>query len=573
MGRRSILATAASIGLTSVSGCLRDVRSVLSRDSPTRVRLSIATVPADYDPYPVMIANRLRSHLESIGIEVGVDLLSIEELRARMLLNHDFDIAIARHPGDRDPDFLFGLLHSSFAPESGWQNPYGYSNLDLDSMLEEQRRQSDILRQGTVGEVLTVVARTQPFSPLCVPTERRLVRVDRIEGARGRSFSQPTDILGLRAIGETEELRFAIRETSPTENLNPLSVEYRDRGLIMGLLYDRLALEVGDDYHPWLAQQLDWRGDGVEVTLRESTWHDGESVTADDVAFTYRFLADTALGSTESPVPTPRLRGRSRLVDTVETVDERTVDITFDAHQEVASRALTTPILPEHIWEDRSVAAELGGIPWDDTTTEALVLDNIPPVGSGPYRYVDSVEREFLELERVEQHFANDEDVELPYRPPADRLFFDVVPNEGGALAGIEGGDIDLTLASIRQLTIEDPLPDDVALVEVESPGFYHVAFNVRNQPLSNTNFRRIVARLLDKEHLVDDVFDGTARPVAVPVDEDPWAPASLRWDGADPEVPFLGEDGVLNATTAREAMTEVGFRYDEDGFLIERGE
>lgn len=533
----------------------------------------MAVVPADYDPYPVMIANRLRSHLESIGIATEIDLLSIEELRVRMLFNHDFDIAIARHPGDRDPDFLYGLLHSSFAPESGWQNPYGYASLELDELLENQRRQTGLLRRTTVGEILTMVARDQPFAPICVPTERRLVRLDRIEGASDRTFTSPTDILGLRTLGDTDELSFAIRDPSPTENLNPLSVEYRDRGLISGLLYDRLVFDGGEEHFPWLAHDLEWRPNGVEVTLREATWHDGEPVTADDVHFTYQLLADTALGVTESPVPSPRMRGRSRLVEAVDVLDERAVDITFDASQDVAWRALTVPILPEHHWTERSAPAEIGGIPWEDTTTQALVVDNIPPVGSGPYRYADNVEREFLELELVDDHFAVDEDIPLPQRPPAERLVFDVIPNEGGALAGVETGDIDLTLAPFRELGFDEPLPEHVALIEGEPPTFYHVAFNVRNQPLSNTNFRRIVARLLDKDHLVDAVFDGHARPIATPVDEEAWAPASLRWDGADPEVPFFGVDGVLNATSAREAMTAVGFRYDEDGFLIERGD
>jgi len=74
-------------------------------------------------------------------------------------------------------------------------------------------------------------------------------------------------------------------------------------------------------------------------------------VTAEDVAFTYEFLQDTSLGTTESPVPTPTFRGRVSAVETATAIDETTVRLTLDGvNDAVGMRALQVPILPKHVW-------------------------------------------------------------------------------------------------------------------------------------------------------------------------------------------------------------------------------
>jgi len=65
----------------------------------------------------------------------------------------------------------------------------------------------------------------------------------------------------------------------------------------------------------------------------------------------------------------------------------------------------------------------------------------------------------------------------------------------------------------------------------------------------------------------VEEVFHGNARPVATPV-IDEWVPESLEWDGSDPETPFLGADGEVNANAVQLAFEDAGFRYDEQDRL-----
>lgn len=567
--RRALLAGAGG-SIAALAGCVGNVRNILGRDEPNRITLTIAAVPADVDPIVVQIANRLRSNLQSIGIATTVDLLSLDTFRLEVLINHDFDIAITRHPGDVDPDFLYAALHSRFGPEGGWQNPYGYADLELDDDLAQQRHQSGVLRLDTVGDVLETVCQNQPFNPLVFPTERRVYNPNRLTGIDRKSFDRIDDLLRIVASGNLETLTVAIRNPSPTRNLNPLSVEYRTYDAIIGLLYDHLAVAAADEPIPWLAESLDWHDEGVSITLRESEWHDGERLTAEDVAFTYRMLADTTLGDQESPIPTSRYRGRIELVENVDVTSIRSLDIELDGDPAVAARALEVPIFPEHVWADRTDQAEIAGIELRETITQALIHDNMPPVGSGPYRYVDHSMREALVLEQVEGHFVNTDDALLSHAASAERIRFDVAPSDQRAIEMTVEGETDLTLDPIDP-TVDIDRYDPPAIAEANPTGFYHVAYNTRNRPLSNPNFRRVISRLLDKSYLLDRIFDGYGRPTATPVGDDDWVPGSLQWNGADPEVPFFGSNGVLDAAAARSALTDAGYRYDEEGFLLGR--
>jgi peptide/nickel transport system substrate-binding protein len=77
--------------------------------------------------------------------------------------------------------------------------------------------------------------------------------------------------------------------------------------------------------------------------------------------------------------------------------------------------------------------------------------------------------------------------------------------------------------------------------------------------------------RLLDKECIVDETLDGYADPGVTPMTGTDWVPADLTWDGRDPQVPFIGEDGSLDAERARERFEDAGFEYDDSGRMIAR--
>ena len=640
ISRRAMLAATAGLTVSS-GGCVRQVRSAVNRDGLDRLSLTITTVPADGDRESILLARAIRDALETAGIDATIEMRSQEEYLRSILINHEFDVYVGPHAADTDPAFLYETLHSRYADEAGWQNPFGFTNLAVDDRLEAQRSADGDDRREAVAETLEAVAAEQPFVPICVPDEYRIARTDRFGGWGERHPATKLGYLGLEVSADETgtddddaddpvELRAAHTDARPSQNLNPLAAEYRERGTIVELLYDSLAVEPvaefgtedaddggeidadadldgdgegttdGDDsetaddggdagaaddtgpvtdLEPWLADSWEWTEPGSDsgedtatmtVTLREDCrFHDGEPLTADDVAFTYRFLADTTLGDGAIPAPSPRHRGRVDAVEAVDVLDDRRLEFSIRTSRAVGERALTVPILPEHVWRERSAPADVPGVRIAEGTTEALVADNVPPIGNGPFRFESRTDREHVTLERFDDHFTLREGVDRP-APTVDRFRIQIDPRSTSAIALVEGDDADVTTTTLETYVLDDVLegtPEDVTVLESRSWAFYHLGFNTRKAPFNNPRFRRVVARLLDKAWLVEEVFHGHARPTATPV-TDEWTPEHLAWDGEDPETPFLGEDGAVDAAAARAAFEEAGFSYDSEGRL-----
>lgn len=578
--RRSVLAGLA--GLTSVSsGCVSRLGAVLSRGSWEQLSVTLQAVPADSDPAAMHIARRLGDHLEAVGINVEVLPVDERQLLQDVLIDQDFDLYVAKHPGGYDPDFLRSFLHSSYAEEPGWQNPLGYANLGVDDLLDKQRVEDGPQRRRILDQVREQVTAESPFVPLVFPYEPTATRNDQYDGWGGDGIDNMVDFLQLDRISDDDGMcRMATTDERSTRNRNPIAVEFRNRGTIMNLMYDSLGRRVNDLLQPWLAESWTWEDSKnadnptLRVTLRpDLRWHDGEPLTALDVAFTYRFLTDTSLDENEVVIPAPRFRDHTSLVDTVEVVDERTVVVKFDnASREVARQALTVPILPVHEWRELSRQTQIAGIELQEHTPEALVWNNTEPIGSGVLQFEDATPGESLVLSRYDDHFLQrlDEDDHLSAfagKPAFEQFELVVVPSGAMAVEHVRANEVDATLSGVR---VEDVQrirdADELDLLFNNTGSFYHVGFNCRRPPFGNPRFRAAVAKLLDREHLVHDVFDGLAEEAYSPLAQ---STPAVRAPAEDRTSNFPGENGELDTAAARGLFEDAAYRYDEDGNLL----
>jgi peptide/nickel transport system substrate-binding protein len=578
--RRALLSGAAGT-LAATSGCVGELRNILGRESGRQLSLNIATMPAAADPYAVRIANRLADNLEQAGISAFVDLLSPDVLLRNVLINQDFDIYVARYPGEGDPDELRTLLHSGYGEESGWQNPFGYSNLQVDDLLAEQRTVAGEDRREVVAEIQAAIVRDQPFTSVAFPDRIAGIRTDRFDRWPAGGPDRLLEYLRLRRVGEADTLEMLLGDGRITRNRNPIAPEHRTRGHVADLLYEPLFRRPADgaDPIPWLARTVSWDEDGdaplaATLTLRETAWHDGEPVSAADVAFTYDFLTDTSLGEFDTAVPTPWRRGRASLVETAEVLAEGQVRLTFSTPvRPVATRALSVPILPEHVWEERSGAADLAGIDIGSRTTEAVVWPNPEPVGSGPLRFESATPDQEIVLSAFEDHFLSSGDTDgipdtFAAGTPFQRARFTVTPSSDAAVQLLESDDADASADGLGASVVPRiGRNDDITLTVSRSDDVYHVGYDCRNAPLSDPNFRRVVSRLLDRDHLVANAFEGFGTATETPL-KDPWTPSDLEWDG-DARLAFLGEDGELDVAAARDAFLDAGYYYDDDKLVI----
>ena len=578
--RRELLAGATG-ALAATSGCIGELRNLAGRQRTDQLSLRISTTPAGDDPYAIRVANHVADNLADAGIETTVDAMSSEVLLREILVNHDFDIYVTSYPSQGTPDELRSMLYSAYGEESGWQNPFGISDLGLDELLDEQRTVDGEARAETVAEIQRRLVRDQPFTAVAFPDRIGAVRTDRFDGWSAGGPAEPADYLRLTRIGESPSLRAALREKRFTRNRNPIAAEYRDQGALVGLLYEPLfrPVEGSETPIPWLARDIEFDGDdptAATVRLRRTPWHDGEPVTAGDVAFTYEFLKDTSLGEFDTPVPTPWRRGRVSLVEDVSVRSDRRLRVEFTTeNRALAYRALNVHVLPEHVWRERSEAVNLAGVDLVGQTTEALVTANEEPIGSGPLRFEAADPGESLSLVRFDEHFLHGGDTDgIPPRIEGgaafDRIEFTTTPSAEAAVRLLTEDESDGVADGLQASAVPSIVRgEDVSLTVGESDAFYHVGYNCRQSPLADPRFRRAIAGHLDREFVVEELLGGYGRPSELPL-KGRWAPAELEWDG-EASVPFLGDAGEIDVERAREAFRDAGYQYDGDE-LVTRG-
>lgn len=587
--RRAVLGALGGIGAAGLAGCVQRTRSLLSRDTAPQLSLTIKVPPVDTDPWAVQIGQFLASQLRSVGIAAQVAPTSSVTLHQDVLINQVFDLYISRLPATPDPDYLRGLLHSRFGAEPGWQNPFGYANLEVDTLLEDQVAQTGKRRNQTLADIQRAAVRDQPFTVVAFPEEIHAVQTDCFMGWTGHGTHRPLEYLSLErqerpddAESECTNVEVAITEEWITENLNPLAVEYRNSGIVTSLIYDPLLRVVDGQLRPWLAEAWNWYSSphgnpALDVRLRDDlTWHDGRPLTAHDIEFTYEFLQDTSLGEFESPVPSQRFRSQTSLVTRVTALDRSTARLTFrPSSRPVALTALSVPILPASIWGTKTDRVNIEGLDAGVQTTEAFIWNNKPAIGSGPLKFESATREKSVILSPHEDHFLTRSPLDDHLQPyqggfDGDELKFLVAPSDETAVSMVRNRGADATGSTLFPSTVAEIGRDiGVSLHTTPSRRCYHVGYNTRRAPLGNPRFRRVVARLLDKGYLAKEVFDGFADPATSPLARhDALAPA-LAWTGSDPVLPFIGTDGRLDVDRARDAFRSAGYRYTNDGKLV----
>ena len=575
VSRRAVLGGVGAMGTATVAGCSDRLWSRAESPPPEQVSLTVKTLPAETDSFAVKLSSRLTENFRKAGIDATHEPIREAELYREVLLERDYDLFVVRHTGLDEYDAIRSLLHSRFVGEQGWQNPFQYSDVTADEMLDAQLTQDGLSRRETFYRLYEHLIETTPYSVIAYPYHLGLARSDINITTPPRSAFEYLEVLAqLPSSGDSEVgLRVGLFGQDLTNRLNPIVVDLTDVDVILDLLYDPLVRRrtEGDVY--WLAESIDWdeRDEGMRatITLREGlAWHDGESLDADDVAFTIAFLKDTSLGQVEAGVPAPRYRGRQTLIENTLVLDSRTVQYHFgDVSKEVAKRVMTIPILPKHIWEPKR---ELVG----DHQTEALVWDNEEPIGSGLY----SVDGESSETEMTLMPFEDHalltaESATLPSSleglSSLDAIEFRISPNLGSAVEALLDGEVDivgqrLSAEDLQAVTDED----GISLLATPTDSFYMIGFNAQHPELTNPHFRTVLSRLIDRTHVVQSLFANFAEPASRVSSRFGVRPG--EWDGPDSGTPpeFPGSDGEMDETAVREAFQEIGYGY-EDGELL----
>ncbi len=263
---------------------------------------------------------------------------------------------------------------------------------------------------------------------------------------------------------------------------SPFSFYSRGPGYIrMSYLFDTLVWKDADGVIPWLAERWELSADGTAWTFelrQDVTWHDGQPLTAADVAFTYRYFAERAAeGMVRWGWPL------ERLVAAEASADGRTVTLRTDGPVAGLLTDLfgSLPIIPQHIWQG--------------VAEPAKKLDAEAVVGSGPFilRAYDQAEGRYL-YDANPDYFLG--------QPVVERLALIRVPDAALALLVGEVHEASFSgsgIASVTQLR-EQP---GLAVVEGPSDWALKLYFNTTRAPFDRREVRQAVALAVDRQALV----------------------------------------------------------------------
>jgi peptide/nickel transport system substrate-binding protein len=255
---------------------------------------------------------------------------------------------------------------------------------------------------------------------------------------------------------------------------------------LVTLVYDTLLWRDAEGVpRPWLARSVT-RSDGgrrLTIRLREGVrWHDGRALDAEDVAFTFQYVAGrfhprftAQLADVEQVQATDRL--------TV-TIDLRRPSLGFD-DQPLAD----LPILPRHLWE---------GLPAGRDAPAGL------PVGSGPYRLVEADPDEGYAFRANRTYFKG--------RPGVERIEVPIINDEQRAYSALRRRRIDMLPMGLPENPAER-LGDSFGITVRRGPSYSGTALllNLRRPPFDRAALRTALARALDLELIVRNAGPGVA--------------------------------------------------------------
>ncbi len=307
-----------------------------------------------------------------------------------------------------------------------------------------------------------------------------------------------------------------------------------------------------EDYEPepYLASSWDLSEDGRELTfhLRDDVhWHDGEPVTAEDVAFTFLRANDPETGFPNAAFWTHYSPGE----DGVEVLDSHTVRFHMEPHAEPLDSWRVMAIMPEHLLGDVP-PAELRGHPFG---TEC-------PVGAGPFRFVDHRDGESWTFAR-NPAFPD----ELGGPPRLDRYVYRVVPEPSTLLTEVLTERVDIYLQPTPEHAERLEEEEGARLLSFPFRDYVFVAWNSRRPQLSDARVRRALTLATGRERIVEAVLGGRGSVANAGVPPSHWAhDETLVHD-----LPYHPDEARrLLAEAGWEDRSGDGIRESDDGESLE---
>ena len=287
-----------------------------------------------------------------------------------------------------------------------------------------------------------------------------------------------------------------------TDSLNPGNGLLSEAYTLYELVYDTpVAVTSAGEYIPELASDWSVSDDGLTWTMTivdGATFHDGEPLTAEDVAFSIQLYKDTE--------EFPFLPSYAAPFETIEATDESTVTLTTLAPLNTFEAYMAfIYVLPMHIWENEESAVD---------------FENAEMIGSGAFELVEAVQNESIELAANTDYWATP--------PNVEGVILQTIDNPDARITALTTGDVDAIteFPATAVSTLQNAENVEVHIADIGAGGSLRdVFFNMvadedcpadggvcsGHPALKDLAVRQALAHATDKQQIIDVATLGTA--------------------------------------------------------------
>lgn len=243
----------------------------------------------------------------------------------------------------------------------------------------------------------------------------------------------------------------------------------------------------GDVNVPHLASSWERVTDTVlELTLRNDvTFHNGEPFTADDVVFTFERLFSAAEDG-----PLVEAGTYFATFESVEKIDDFTVRITTKA--------------PDPVLLNRLASWASWIVPKNHIETVGQDEFQRTGMGTGPFKFASFTPDNELVLERYDGFWGD--------LPPVKRIVFRVIPEVAARVTALVNEEVQL-ITNVPPDQVETLSGNDnVEIRDVVLSNIHVLVYNTNQPALQDKRLRQALNLGIDRQLLIDTIWNGTAR-------------------------------------------------------------
>ena len=312
--------------------------------------------------------------------------------------------------------------------------------------------------------------------------------------------------------------------------INPAMDEH---GEINILLFDGLTAHDGDNQVvPGLASSWDFDTKTNTYTFHmaeNATWHDGESVTAEDVKFTIEAIMNPENGSENAP--------NYEDVQEINVIDDHTISFQLDAPNVAFLDYMTMAVLPKHLLEG------------EDMQTSDFFRN---PVGTGPYKLESWEKGQAITMTRNEDYFKGTSNI--------DTIVFKIVEDDNAKALQLRSGELNLALLTPKDAAAftED---ESYTCYDMKTSDYRGIMFNFANEYWQNNrDLIPAVCYGIDRQAIVDAVLLGQGMTAYGPLQRNIYNNENVEHYDYDP-------------VKAKAVLEDAGCEMGDDGFYYRNGE